>query len=57
MEQEIKSNDATDTHADVSRRAFIKGVIGSGAAAFSAGYLFRRSSFRSCSHKLESANG
>jgi hypothetical protein len=43
MDQEIKSNDATDTHADVSRPAFIKGVIGSGAAAFSAGYLFRAS--------------
>jgi aerobic-type carbon monoxide dehydrogenase small subunit (CoxS/CutS family) len=43
MDEEIKSNDVTDTHADVSRRAFIKGVIGSGAAAFSAGYLFRAS--------------
>ena len=42
-ERQIKSNDATDTPADVSRRRFIKGVIGSGAAAFSAGYLFRTS--------------
>src|SRR4029079_848236 len=41
MDEDIKSNDATHTDADVSRRAFIKGVIGSGAAAFSAGYLFR----------------
>ena len=53
MDEDIKSNDATDTHADVSRRAFIKGVIGSGAAR-----LFRRlsvphhaRSFRGCSHK------
>jgi len=29
---------------DVSRRTFIKGVIGSSAAAFSAGYLFRTAS-------------
>ena len=43
MDEEIKSNDATETHADVSRRAFIKGVIGSGAGAFSAAYLFRTS--------------
>jgi len=43
MDEDIKSDDTTDTHADVSRRAFIKGVIGSGAAAFSAGYLFRAS--------------
>jgi aerobic-type carbon monoxide dehydrogenase small subunit (CoxS/CutS family) len=43
MDEDIKSNDATETPADVSRRAFIKGVIGSGAAAFSAGYLFRTS--------------
>jgi aerobic-type carbon monoxide dehydrogenase small subunit (CoxS/CutS family) len=32
-----------DTPSDISRRVFIKGVIGSGAAAFSAGYLFRTS--------------
>jgi hypothetical protein len=43
MDKDIKSNDATDAQSDVSRRAFIKSVIGSGAAAFSAGYLFRSS--------------
>src|SRR6185436_12528298 len=43
MDEDIKSNDATETPADVSRRTFIKGVVGSGAAAFSAGYLFRTS--------------
>src|SRR4030095_803721 len=43
MDEDIRNNDTTDTDADVSRRAFIKGVIGSGAAAFSAGYLFRAS--------------
>ena len=32
-----------DAPSDSSRRAFIKGVIGSGAAVFSAGYLFRTS--------------
>src|SRR5262249_5254590 len=31
------------TPAEPSRRTFIKGVVGSGAAAFSAGYLFRAS--------------
>jgi aerobic-type carbon monoxide dehydrogenase small subunit (CoxS/CutS family) len=31
----------TATHRAVSRRSFIKGVIASGAAAYSAGYLFR----------------
>jgi aerobic-type carbon monoxide dehydrogenase small subunit (CoxS/CutS family) len=41
MDEDLKNNDVTETPADVSRRAFIKGVIGSGAAAFSAGYLFR----------------
>jgi aerobic-type carbon monoxide dehydrogenase small subunit (CoxS/CutS family) len=41
MDEDVKSNDAPDTHGDVSRRAFIKGVIGSGAGAFSAAYLFR----------------
>jgi aerobic-type carbon monoxide dehydrogenase small subunit (CoxS/CutS family) len=40
MDEDIKRNDAADEAANVSRRAFIKGVIGSGAAAFSAGYLF-----------------
>ena len=34
MDEDIKSNDATETPADVSRRTFIKGVIGSGAAPF-----------------------
>src|SRR5262245_39934109 len=43
MDEEIEGKALTDTPADVSRRAFIKGVIGSGAAAFSAGYLFRAS--------------
>ena len=43
MAEDIKSNDAIETPADASRRAFLKGVIGSGAAAFSAGYLFRAS--------------
>ncbi len=43
MDEEIKNEDATETPADVSRRTFIKGVIGSGAAAFSAAYLFRTS--------------
>ena len=31
----------TATHRAVSRRSFIKGVVASGAAAYSAGYLFR----------------
>ena len=35
------SKDETKTSDDVSRRTFIKGVIGSSAAVFSAGYLFR----------------
>jgi aerobic-type carbon monoxide dehydrogenase small subunit (CoxS/CutS family) len=43
MDEEIEGKELIDTPADVSRRAFIKGVIGSGAAAFSAGYLFRAS--------------
>src|SRR5262245_29514637 len=43
MDEDIYNDDLTETPADVSRRAFIKGVIGSGAAAFSAGYLFRAS--------------
>ena len=41
MDEGIKKNDVTETPADVSRRTFIKGVIGSGAGAFSAAYLFR----------------
>jgi aerobic-type carbon monoxide dehydrogenase small subunit (CoxS/CutS family) len=41
MDDDLKNNDAVDTPADVSRRTFIKGVIGSGAGAFSAAYLFR----------------
>jgi aerobic-type carbon monoxide dehydrogenase small subunit (CoxS/CutS family) len=43
MDEDIKTNDVPETPADHSRRTFIKGVIGSGAAAFSAGYLFRSS--------------
>src|SRR5262245_65134058 len=43
MDEDIKTHDVTETSADLSRRTFIKGVIGSGAAAFSAGYLFRTS--------------
>jgi len=44
MDEDIKRNEAPeDTPADASRRAFIKGVIGSGAGAFSAAYLFRTS--------------
>jgi len=31
MDEDITNNDITETPADVSRRAFIKGVIGSGA--------------------------
>jgi len=34
----------TATHRAVSRRSFIRGVIASGAAAYSAGYLFRDAS-------------
>jgi aerobic-type carbon monoxide dehydrogenase small subunit (CoxS/CutS family) len=41
MDEDIKKGDVTETSADVSRRTFIKGVIGSGAGAFSAAYLFR----------------
>src|SRR5262245_49540044 len=43
MDEDIKSVELTEPPVDASRRAFIKGVIGSGAAAFSAGYLFRAS--------------
>jgi aerobic-type carbon monoxide dehydrogenase small subunit (CoxS/CutS family) len=44
MDEDITSNDdVTETPADGSRRAFIKGVIGSGTAAFAAAYLFRTS--------------
>jgi aerobic-type carbon monoxide dehydrogenase small subunit (CoxS/CutS family) len=43
MDDDVKSDDPRETAADVSRRTFIKGVIGSGAAAFSASYLFRTS--------------
>jgi aerobic-type carbon monoxide dehydrogenase small subunit (CoxS/CutS family) len=45
MDEDLKNDHVIETPADVSRRAFIKGVIASGAAAFSAGYLFRTSSF------------
>src|SRR4030095_8502289 len=43
MDEEINKDDVTVTPAAASRRTFIKGVIGSSAAAFSAGYLFRTS--------------
>src|SRR5262247_3948108 len=43
MDEEVEGKELTDTAEDASRRAFIKGVIGSGAAAFSTGYLFRAS--------------
>jgi len=43
MDEKIDGKELTDTPSDTSRRAFLKGVIGSGAAAFSAGYLFRAS--------------
>jgi aerobic-type carbon monoxide dehydrogenase small subunit (CoxS/CutS family) len=43
MDEDIDRNTPTDTPSDSSRRAFIKGAIGSGAAAFSASYLFRTS--------------
>ena len=43
MDDDTRSSDATEVPADVSRRTFIKGVIGSGAAAFSAACLFRTS--------------
>jgi len=41
--EELDRDKAIDTPSDKSRRVFIKGVIGSGAAVFSAGYLFRTS--------------
>src|SRR5262245_38064926 len=43
MGEDIKIADATDTHARVSRRVFIRGVIASGGGAISVGYLFRAS--------------
>ena len=43
MNEEIKSSGVKGTASAVSRRTLIKCVIGSGAAAFSAGYLFRTS--------------
>ena len=43
MDEDTRKNDVTETPDDVSRRTFIKGVIGSGATAFSAGYMFRTS--------------
>ena len=43
MDEDIEGNDVTEAPAEATRRAFIKGVIGSGAASFSAGYLFRTS--------------
>src|SRR6202008_1856629 len=41
--EDLDRGKTIDPPLDTSRRAFIKGVIGSGAAAFSAGYLFRGS--------------
>src|SRR5215475_6629238 len=43
MDEDIKGNDAIEMPANASRRTFIKGIICSGASAFSAGYLFRAS--------------
>jgi aerobic-type carbon monoxide dehydrogenase small subunit (CoxS/CutS family) len=43
MDEDLDHDKAVDTPSDSSRRVFIKGVIGCGAAAFSAGYLFRTS--------------
>jgi len=43
MDEDINNKAPEEPPSDVSRRAFIKGVIGSGAVAFSAGYLFRAS--------------
>jgi aerobic-type carbon monoxide dehydrogenase small subunit (CoxS/CutS family) len=43
MDEDITNKAPEEPTSDVSRRRFIKGVIGSGAAAFSAGYLFRAS--------------
>src|SRR5262245_49400525 len=45
MDEDIKNDDLAESPDEVSRRVFIKGVIGSGAAAFSAGYLFRTAPF------------
>src|SRR5262245_14061795 len=43
MDEDIKGNDAIEIPADASRPTFIKGIICSGATAFSAGDLFRAS--------------
>src|SRR5262245_15945140 len=43
MDEDNTNEALIEQPTDASRRAFIKGVIGSGAAAFSAGYLFRAS--------------
>src|SRR5262245_43427778 len=43
MDEDIQSDELTAPPVDASRRPSSKGVIGSGAAAFSAGYLFRTS--------------
>jgi aerobic-type carbon monoxide dehydrogenase small subunit (CoxS/CutS family) len=43
MDEDIKNKETEERPADASRRAFIKGVICSGAAACSVGYLFRTS--------------
>jgi hypothetical protein len=37
MDEDIKSNDATEASGEALRRAFLKGVICIGAAALSAG--------------------
>jgi aerobic-type carbon monoxide dehydrogenase small subunit (CoxS/CutS family) len=41
--EDLDRDKTIDGPSDTSRRAFIKGVIGSGTAAFAAGYLFRTS--------------
>jgi aerobic-type carbon monoxide dehydrogenase small subunit (CoxS/CutS family) len=43
MDEDRDRDKTTDTPSGSSRRAFIKGVIGSGAAVSSASYLFRTS--------------
>ena len=45
MDEDIKNEEWVERPADASRRAFIKGVIASGAVASSAAYLFRTSPF------------
>lgn len=44
MDEENRRGKISDTPGSTSRRTFIKGVITSGTAVYSAGYLFRSSS-------------